>query len=214
MEIKALLKGLYTFGGSTFEKDVPVTRTGDLLVAQSLPPYTELARRGMGWSVISLVAVAGLVVRPGTVALVTIFNDEPPTGKSYIIDRLYTHQLVSASAESYFGIWACLHKETAEPVGADDLSAEIRSHNGRTKYAGNAVVGINETVVDDGWFPYGMAARVEAAGTLPGSQAEAIIAGRLVVPPKRSLSIHVVAGTTSEDFTVGASWFEAQLDNE
>ena len=62
---------------------------GEQLVAQGLPPYAEMIRKGNGWSVMSVVAVAGLVVRPTATAAFEIWNGNNVGGRSLIIDRLF-----------------------------------------------------------------------------------------------------------------------------
>ena len=63
-----------------------VSEEGGILVSQVYNPDIELARRGNGLMAISTSAVAGLIVRPSTVANVTLVNSEPAGGRSYIID--------------------------------------------------------------------------------------------------------------------------------
>ena len=210
--VDALVRGVYNDKGVPVERGVALSREGALHVAQALPPMAELTRRGTGASVISLIAAASLVARPSTVALVTIYNNEPATGKSYIVDRLFGHALVTVANATY-GLWAQINERDAAPIGADDLEAEIRGHTGEGKYGGRAIVGINETVVAEGWFPYGPS-QVNVTVTVPGGQLEANIGGRLIVPPQRALSLTVVSSNATTTFTVGASWNEVQLDVE
>ena len=195
------------------EKPVRLNENQDQLVAQGLPAYVELSRLGGGYSAISTSAVAGLIVRPTTVALFTLWNGEAAGGRSYVIDRLFTHQLVSGAAESRFGIWATVHPAGMTAPGADIVrsATNLVGNTGRT-YNGQGQVGVDETVVNNGWFPWGDSVSIEPSGTLAGAQVSVEIAGRLIVPPSGGISLHVVASTTNEDFTVGCSWYEVQLD--
>ncbi len=194
------------------EKSVQLNENKDLLIAQGLPPYAELTRLGGGFSVIAVAAIAGLVVRPTTVAAVTIWNGESPGGKSYVIDRLFTHGLVSSAATGYFGLWACIHppgmaKPTADLPGS---ATNITGPSGNT-YKGMAVVDVGATVVNNGWYPWGRGQGI-AAAAVPGSHDEVEVAGRLIVPPQGAISLHVVASVVGDTFTSGASWYEHQLD--
>lgn len=194
------------------DRGVELNQFNEQLVAQGLPPYAEMTRLGSGWSAISTAAVAGLVVRPSTTALFTLWNGEGTGGKSYVIDRLFTHQLVSAAAESRFGIWACVHPAGMTNPGVDIArsATNLVGNSGKT-YTGLGVVGVDETVVDNGWFPWGNSVSIEPTGILPGAQVSVEVAGRLIVPPQGGLSLHVVASSVNEDFTVGCSWYEVQL---
>ena len=194
------------------EKAVALDSEGDLLVAQGLPAYVEMSRLGSGFSAIATSAVAALIVRPSTTALFTLWNGEAASGKSYVIDRLLAQQLVSAAPESRWGIWACVHPPGMAAPGIDIARAatNLTGYTGNT-YDGQAQVGVDETVVNNGWYPWGNSLDVEQAATLGGGQADVRVEGRLIIPPSGGLSLHVVASSVNEDFAMGCSWYEAQL---
>ena len=194
------------------EKVLAVSDAGDQYVIQGGTPYAELTRLGGGYSAITTSAVAGLVVRPGTVALFTLWNGEANGGKSYVIDRLFTHALVTGAATAFFGIWATIHPTGMTAPGADIVrsATNLTGNTGRT-YNGLGQVGVGETVVDNGWYPWGRG-QGAAAAAVPGSHDSVEVAGRLIVPPQGGISLHVVASTTNEDFNIGCSWYEVQLD--
>lgn len=195
------------------EKTIALTDLGDQFVVQANTPYAELTRQGGGYSAIATAAVAALVVRPGTVAAFTLWNGEAVGGKSYVIDRLFTHNLVSTNALSFFGLWACVHPAGMVNPGIDIArsATNLTGNSGKT-YGGSAVVGVGETVVDNGWYPWSPSVEVTTAGVLPGAHMVAEVAGRLIVPPQGGISLQVVASLATEDFTTGCSWYEVQLD--
>lgn len=195
------------------EKDIALNEQGDLIVAQGMPAGVEMSRLGAGWSAIATAAVAALVVRPGTVAGFTLWNGEAIGGRSYVIDRLFTHNLVGTAAISSFGIWACVHPPGMTDPGIDIArSATNLTGNTGKKYDGAGVVGVGETVVDDGWYPWGDGqATTPVTNTVPGPQAVAEVAGRLIIPPSGGISLQVVASITGLTMTTGLSWYEAQL---
>ncbi len=194
------------------EKPMQGDGDGNLLVTQGMPAGVEMSRLGDGWSAMQTAATAGLVVRPSTTAAFTLWNGEPAGGKSYVIDRLFTHALVSTAADGFFGIWATVHVVNMTNPGADIArsATNLTGNTGKT-YNGQAVVGVAETVVDNGWYPWGPGSQMEGTGVLPGSIAVSEVAGRLIIPPTAGLSIQVVADTTGSTFTSGCSWYEAQL---
>ena len=163
-------------------------------------------------SAITTTAVPGLVIRPTTVALATIFNGEGPGGKSLVIDRLFGFNLVTAGAQSMFSLWYCNHTQlinVAKPT--NDIATLRGTGDGREPDVSTVRVDVGATVLDDGWFPCGNWGEGEEAGALPGAAIEWECNGRIIVRPKAALSLHVVAGTIGEDFTVGASWWRTQL---
>ena len=183
--------------------------TADLFVAQGLPPYTEMARQGLGWQAMATAAVAALVVRPTTVAIATLWNGEPAGGKTLIMDAAFAHNLVGV-ANSDYGIWLCVH-----PVGMAAPTNDITVRNsmsGRPANSGNARTFFDNgaTVADDGWFPWGNSV-ANVTITVPGGQVEAKIEGRIIIPPTAGISISIVADTTGVTSTCGFRWFEKAL---
>lgn len=157
-------------------------------------------------------AVAGLVVRPTTVALITIFNGEAQGGKSLVIDRLFCFQLVSGAAQAMYQLWYCNHTQPINVAKvANDITTLRGTGDGREPDNSTVRVGVDLTVLDDGWFPIGGFGEAEEVGVLPGGGTEWECKGRLIVKPKSALSLHVSAGTVNEDFTVGAAWWRMQV---
>lgn len=172
--------------------------------------YQEMTRLGQGWSVMNTTALAALVVRPSTVANLTLWNGEAGGGKSYILDRVFAHSLVTTAAESRFGIWLCVHR-TGMAAPTSDITA-IKGNAGKRNYGGRAIVDTAATVIDDGWFPWGPSVSSEPTGVLPGAQMSVEVAGRLIVPPSSGISIQVVSSITTDTYTCGFSWYEQALE--
>ena len=200
--------------GDTADKKLEVNEKGELLIAQGLPPYAEMTRLGGGFSAIAVVGKAGLVVRPSTAAAVTRWNGELATGKAYVIDRIFTHCLVSGNEEGRFSIWACIHpagmtKPATAPLAA---SATNLVGNSGKLYNGRAVFDIGHTVIDNGWFPWGSSVSYEPTGVLPGAAISVPVGGRLIVPPTAAISLQVVASIADSTYCSGLSWYEEELD--
>ncbi len=182
----------------------------ELLATQGPAGNARLARYHE--SAMTTSAVAGLVIRPTTVSLITIFNGEAQGGKSLVIDRLFCFQLVSGAAQSMFQLWYCNHTQpinVAKP--ANDIATLRGTGDGREPDLGTVRVEVDGAVLDDGWFPIGGFGEAEEVGILPGGGTEWECKGRLIVKPKSALSLQVSAGTINEDFTVGASWWRMQV---
>ncbi len=180
------------------------------LVAQGLLPYTEMARKGQGWGTMATAAVAGLVVRPSTVAGFEIFNGYPLGGKSLLIDRVFSHCLVGIVAADSFSLWVGVASVKSAVTSG---SFVVRGHSGKP-YGGPVICAAGTTVVDPGWFPWASGGTASVGAALPMSCAIAEVAGRLTVPPQCSLCLHVVSTTTAMTFCSGAQWFEEYVTNE
>lgn len=160
-------------------------------------------------SAMQTAATAALVVRPTTVAAITIWNGENQGGKSLIIDRIFSFNLVSTTAQARSGMWYCNHLEMTKPT--NDITALRGTGDGREPNNSLVVVDVGATVLDDGWFPCGNWSDVEPTGVLPGAVMEWEARGRLIVPPRHGLSVQVVSGVTGNTFTSGVSWWRKQL---
>lgn len=195
------------------DKPLALDGQNNTLVSGGMPWYAEVARKGNCYSVIATDAIAGLVVRPDTVAALTLWNGEPAGSKRcYIVDRLFSHCLVSGNEEGRFMIWACIH-----PAGKAAVTSELApaatnfiGSFGKT-YNGRAIVELGATVADNGWFPWGYSTDYEKTGVLPGSAVSVDVAGRLIIPPTGAISLHVVSSINDATFCSGLTWCEELL---
>ncbi len=187
------------------------SKTDELLqkVIEATDPFRYARFAGEHESVIQAAATAGLVVRPTTVGAITIWNGESSGGRSLIIDRIFTHNLVSTAVKTYYGLWYCVHKDMVRPT--NDITTLRGTGDGVGPNVNVVVVDVAATVLDDGWFPCGREGSISETGTTPQSIAEWEAMGRLVVPPKAGLSIQVVSSVTGDTFTSGVSWWRHQL---
>ena len=208
-----MIKALYTGGGTEVERNLVTDRRSHLLVSDGIPGYSELARRGNGWSAMNTTALAALVVRPSTVANCTLFNNEPEGGKTYIVARAFAFNLVTTAAQGRSGLWLCTHpKGLVSPT--NDITAR-GSNSCKANYGGRAIIDTGMTVTDNGWFPWGGQIDVEVTGVLPGGNLDASeMRGMLLVPPQCGISTQVISSVVGNTFTSGFYWFEEQFDME
>ena len=181
-----------------------------IAAAQGPLGYARLAHAHE--SAMTASAVAGLVVRPTTASLMTIFNGEAAGGKSLVIDRLFAFNLVTDTAQAMFSLWYCNHTELLDVAKPANEIVTLRgTGDGREPNLGTVRVEVDGAVVNDGWFPCGNWGEGEEVGVLPGAAIEWECDGRIIVRPKAALSLHVVSSTTGETYTVGASWWRVQV---
>ncbi len=206
----AQIIGSIRAGGKIGQAQVASNEFAEQIVAGGLPPYTEMARKGRGWSTMSVVAVAGLVVRPTTVCALELWNGNGLGSYSLIIDRLFWFNLVSTAVVEGFSGWAQVTSTKAAPATG---SLVVRGNTGKA-YQGAVVNALGTTVVDSGWFPWGQAYNKAAGGVVPFGAISEKVEGRLIVPPQCSLCLHVVSSLVGDTFTQGASWYEDILTIE
>lgn len=204
------LVGLVRNGAARVQTQIDANEKNEIFVANGLPRFTEMARKGAGWATMSTSAVAGLVVRPSTTAAFEIFNGYSYGGKSLVIDRLFWFNLVSTNVVEGFSGWAAV---TTAKAAVTSGSFVVRGNTGKA-YGGPVICAASTTVLDSGWFPWGNAYQKGAGGVVPFGALSADVDGRLIVPPQCSLCLHVVSSLTGQTFTQGASWWEEQLTIE
>lgn len=193
------------------QAQIQLNEKGEQLMSGGLPPYVEMVRKGNGWGCMSTSAIAGLVVRPSTVAALELFNGYATGGKSLIIDRLFYFNLVTTAANEGWSGWAMVTTSKSAPSSA---SLGKTSLQGNKTYAGPVVDAVGTTVVANGWYPWTNGLVTGGAGVTPYGCAVATVEGRIIVPPQCSLCLHVVASLVGQTFTQGATWFEEQITLE
>ncbi len=187
------------------------SQEGGLLVTPTFSPEIELARRGNGLSAMTTSAVAALVARPTTLAIATLKNDEPGGGKSYIIEAVMAFNLVSTALAEGASIWLCVHPVGFTEAITNNITARGNNTGRPAVNPGNSLFGTEDTVPDTGWFPWGPHLPITLVGVTPSGAIVAPVDGKIILPPSAALSIQVVAGLTTDTFTVGARWNEEQM---
>ena len=192
------LKALQEKGGASVY--VTATENGELVIADLTRIWTA---KGYGWQAMATAAVASLIVRPDTVAIATLYNN---TSKNFIIERVFAHNLVSI-ANGQFGIWLCVH-----PIGMTAPTNDITIRNNTSGLiAGTEGIFDNgATVIDNGWFPWGENS-TSVTATVPGSLAQALVDGRIIIPPRAGISASCVAQTAAVTVCMGFHWYSVPL---
>ena len=193
-----------------------INNRADLLVAQSLPPYAELVRMGVVWTMRTANASAFdyVAAMPTTLATAILYNGEAAGGKSYVILSMFLTTIVSTAAAGQLGLLAQVLPGNGNSATAPTHSATttiLTSNSGKTGYGGAARRAINVTTFfTDGWDVVGTLGGLAAANVGGGVFAD--IAGSIIIPPSGALGINVVAGTvTTAGGIVGCTWSEVQL---
>lgn len=209
MSVKTWITALVR--GGKDDEYAEISKTGDLYVAAGLPPLTELARRYGIVQAMNTSALAGLVVRPSTTSNITLFN-KATSPNTLVLVRAYAFNLVSTAAENYFSLWLCSHPVGMTAPSTADIAVRNWTNGKAAGDGGHTILDVAETVVDDGWFPWGPIGRSEAVGVLPSGAVDARLDGAILVPPGAGISGQVVAGVTGQTFTMGFAWIPVPKD--
>lgn len=214
MALNSLLK-VNRRGGSSDGQEVTLRANeyDELLTAQGLPAYTEITRKGLGFTVQTSTLFAPLTAVPTTTAALEVWN-QTTSGVDLVIDTLYAEQILATAAAQSFAIFAMVTARKAVP----SLTAlSIVSPSGQASYTPTVgtpiVTGVGTTVVANGWRPWGMPIANGTAAATPMNSWHAEVNGRLIVPPGCSLCLHVVGSlATASSFHVGVSGYSVAID--
>lgn len=172
----------------------------------TLPYIIAWTAKGYGFQAITATDVACLVVRPGVLSLATLYNAEAEGGKHLFIERAFAFLEVGNNEENA-SIWLCSHPVGMTAPTGNDISIR-NSTSGKAAGGSRSVFDVDESVDDDGWFPWGNHIYTSLDGAQPAAHIEAPVNGRIIVPPGAGISITVVASHAANQATVGFHWFE------
>ena len=190
----ANIKGTQEVGGALVY--IKTTENGEVAVASLSRIWTA---KGYAWQAMATSAVASLIVRPSTVAIATLYNN---TNKNFVIERVFAHNLVSI-ANGQFGIWLCSHP-TGMTAPTNDIT--VRNHTNGQAAGSEGIFDNGATVNDDGWFPWGENS-TSVTASVPGSLAQALVDGRIIVPPTGGISASCVGQTAAVTVCIGFHWY-------
>lgn len=193
---------------------------GEQLIAEGLPPLTEIVRLGNSWQIIATTGVAALTALPTTVASLSLNNFESGgNGKSLVIEAFGSYQaVIDATQIDSTALFAMLNKKGSGQASAGTLltSANIGTLSGKGNYGGAAVGRTGPNVINDIWFPHAQLF-TPTSPTLAGQifqVNEAAARGLYVVPPGGTFSMAVVksvAAAAAQQFPF-IRWHEVQLN--
>ena len=206
--ISGYVRGLSPANYGEGEGLLAITNRGDLLVAQGISPKASMVRLGDSWSCqiatgSAFTHVAGM---PTTRAELVLYNGEPSTGKSYIIDSAWWFALTSITAASGGTL---ISQVAAAAAPTDDVAQLINSPIGKV-YGGRAKRAVAATTMTaNKWSVLNSMQAGAAVSIGVGLQAE--VNGGIILPPGATLGLNVVVGTAIGTGLIGVSWHEAQL---
>src|SRR3990167_6418266 len=117
MGLDALLKGIRRGGsGSGDERAVNLNEYDEVLVAHGFPRYTEMSRRGRGYTCITETLFDPVAAVPTTVAELELYNNSSAANPLVmIVVDLFASQVLSTAATQTYSIWAMVSTQKAVP---------------------------------------------------------------------------------------------------
>lgn len=196
------------------EESPAMNSARDVLVAQALPPLTELVRMGNSWvtQMLTANAVAPVTAVPTTAAMLQLYNGESAGGRSYIIDSVFSYAATSEGAADGFQIIG----QIAAPGAAAAPTAHASLQTNLSGKAGTspcAVIGRSVTTATaNKWFLIGNC-WLAASTTTFGMGADIDVKGGIIIRPGGSLFLHTLAeAAAAATMVMGVRWHEVLLD--
>lgn len=183
---------------------------GALLIAQDLPPKSELVRLGLGWSIRTPLANAfqPVAALPTTLANVVLYNGN--STKALVIDSVWAIAATSIAAATSLSLLAQI-SNTGVAAPTDNTAVLVASRSGKT-YSGSARKAIANIAfaVADRWTVIG-----ESSGhpsTAIGAGVYADVWGGWIIPPGATFCVNLVASTAGGTMVQGIDFYEVELD--
>lgn len=190
-------------------KSPGINDRGEALVAQGLPPKSELTRLGATWSCMIPTGSAFTFVNawPTTRAELVLLNTS--TTKSLVMDSAWMVNITSQAAAQPYVLIAQIVRNHAAVT--DDTAALIVGRSGQSGYNGVAQRDLAiTTMVANRWELLANAA-VSPMTTNLANGVLAEMYGGWIVPPLAAIGFAGVAGTAAGTAIIGVTWHEVTL---
>ncbi len=198
------------------EIPVEADEAGDLFVSHGSADFEDATRSGKRFIMRNTTPIAGVTAIPTQAINCAFHNSDPDGGRSMIIDTIFSMQsgIASAALDQVGMIW--LLTQTREAILTDGLLIP-RKLNGVGASSdtccyivvpAEALEGVGGVAV--GWMPIGNSV-ITAVTTLYGMALWAEVNGRIIVPPGRTLALHMMVSEVTPTFNMGIMWHEKQI---
>ncbi len=195
---------------------IEANEAGDLLTAQGGAPYEDATRSGKRFIFRNTTAVAAVIALPTTAINCAFHNSAPDGGRSMIIDAIFAVQDGNmAAALGQFGmIWLLTQTREAVLTNAVLIPRKLNGVGDSSDTVAYAVVpaetleGVGGVAI--GWMPVGNSV-ISAVNSLPGMTLWEDVEGRIIVPPGRTLALHVLGSVVTPTWQMGIMWHEKQI---
>lgn len=211
--------GITTVG--EVQEQFRLTQQGEQRLVPATTQYEEIVRNGRAFYIRATTAVAAVVAKPTTAQMMSIYNDEPEGGRTYVIDWV---SALNVAATAVVGQATIIVNNGMIRVAAPTDSGLLPKKTNGNGSVSNAVVRRQDTKalsivtgslnasqgIAHAWVQVGTGVKWDATAT-PGYCIYVPLDGRFLVPPGRMFATHVLANVTGSTFTMAIGWHEKQL---
>jgi hypothetical protein len=211
--IRELLRSIEQRAGGDDEQ-LGLDEQGNLLIIPGGAAYDEITRAGRAFKAGTTTAVAAVVAIPTTAVGFAIYNNEPDGGRNYFIDRVWGQNVASTAVACQAQLLA-LVGQVREAAPTDAMPANslislsgLAGKDTKVRAILTATALPATTGLQGYWLPVGQNGTKPGVAGTPGYGMEALLQGRIVVPPGRYFAVHVLANVVGETFQLGIEWHE------
>ncbi len=200
-------------GTTALAYKLQASKQNHLFTVQYLPEYAELVNEGCVWTAEQATLVACAIAVPTTTAGISLYNNEPEGGKSYVILDIFGIQGGAPAALNSWGILHCIHADKPATLPTADLATATYVKGMKPRqgsYGGAAILDLACSVTDDLWRPAGNSINTVVI-SLTGTQIYVLIDGKVVIPPGGMYSLRGIASAVDVTVRLGYTWAEVQL---
>lgn len=212
--IRKILEGIDA-GSPGDDEQLVLNEQLEQLVAMGASPYGEITKMGRAFETHTTAALAAVVAVPTVGNMLSIYNNEPEGGRSYVIDRAWAQNVVSTAVASQCVLIGCLGQTRVAALASAALAINaLNGLGGKDTRAINGTANLDAvTGVVANWrvLPGQTGGLKTGAVATPGYYSNSQIDGRIIVPPGRLFAIHVLANVVGETFIGGIEWHERQF---
>ena len=190
--------------------ELEANQFSELLVSHGLPQFTEMTRRGRGYSCTTETPFTTVAALPTTTAALEIYNNSSSANPLVlVVVDLYAFQLLATAAVQSYSVWGMVTTQKAAPSVA---ALELYSLSGKPAIiptaASPVIPAVGTTIVANGWRPFDNPQPFGLAAATPGASWCAPVNGKLLVPPGCALCVTVVGSlATASSFHCGATFY-------
>jgi hypothetical protein len=214
--VRKLLEAVDTEAAGADPVEDTLTPQLEKLVAQGAAANQEFVRVGRAFWIGTTTAVAAVIAIPTTAVMLALFNNDPDSGRSLIIDWVAASGVAKTAAAGQQQLLGLIGqaRETAPTNSA--LVAKKRNGLGGGSPDTKALSIVGGTVLPAGtgvaanWFPIGPSFGSPGAGATPGHGAYQAVNGDIIVPPGRYFAMHVLADVVGSTYQGFIGWHELQ----
>ena len=194
------------------EQQIPLSGQGESLYGHGAAIYSEDTRNGRTYYTNNSAAVPAVTAMPTTAHNVAIQNNEPDGGRSLIIQKVTAHSAVAGAVLYQACIIAALGQTRETILAMSALTIKQCNGGGKNDSRVRVIAGgtaITGTVAGN-WFCLSNSINTYVA-SVGGWTCEALVDGRLIVPPGRFFAVHVLASAVGLTPLCQIYWTEKQL---